>query len=838
MGDDLHAAIVRHASGEADWVNALWKAFSAERCLDTLLRGLLAGIRQSCDARAVSILLVDRELRSVIARGHFAREYRRVRVSTLTVPLKKVLLARLQGLRPGSVLQRLDREYWYLPEAPPGQLHCLLRLQRPRSMHSSEQLLRVLAAPAAAALERAHEIRRNEAAHRQLSRVLEQLPATIWTTDTRMRITTASGRGLTAQGLNAEQVIGQRPTDLLPLSQADTDPLPRMLEHALRGQSVSNEGWRGGRRYQRNVEPLRDDTGRIIGCLGVSVDITEQHNTRQALAGERRWAERILASISEGVISVDRSGRVRYANPAAARLCGLPLDSMQQQPIHEVLQLRRDAGRPEAAEQAWETLSERPARRLLCTAPGQDRWVDVQREPLRSGQGIEGDVVLLRDITLQQALARQLAFEATHDPLTGAPNRSLLADRLEQALAGARRNGKRLAVCFLDLDRFKQVNDTLGHETGDELLRQVAERLKQVVRRNDTVSRYGGDEFVLLLEDPGSAEQLADLAQELITRIAAPYQANGHQLHITTSMGISLYPDDAEQARELVKHADIAMYHAKEQGRNGFVYFTADMNRRAREHLFLETALREAMEQGRLSLHYQPRLHLRSRRLLAAEALLRWVHPRRGAISPARFIPVAEDSGLILSLGEQVLHHACAQMRAWADAGKPPIRVAVNVSPVQFRHESLLEQVRGALREFRVPAGRLELEVTEGVFMGDTAGANDRLRELKALGVRLAVDDFGTGYSSLSYLKRFPVDALKIDKTFIRQIPGNKEDAAIARAIIRLGASLGMEVVAEGVETAAAARWLRSRGCYEAQGYYFGYPVPAAEFHHGGADAR
>ncbi|OGU21179.1 MAG: diguanylate cyclase [Hydrogenophilales bacterium RIFOXYD1_FULL_62_11] len=414
-----------------------------------------------------------------------------------------------------------------------------------------------------------------------------------------------------------------------------------------------------------------------------------------------------------------------------------------------------------------------------------------------------------------------------HDVLTGLPNRILLNDRLAQAIALAHRQGKQLAVMFMDLDRFKHINDSLGHAVGDRLLQSVAHRLVGGVRHSDTVSRQGGDEFVLLLPDIEHAEDVALSAQKMLMAIARPHLIERHDLHIGVSIGISIYPDDGQDAETLIKHADIAMYHAKESGRNNYKFFEPDMNARAVQRQSIEVGLRRALERQEFVLHYQPKINLHSGTIVGVEALIRWQHPQRGLLEPAQFVSIAEDSGLILPIGRWVLREACLQARTWQDAGLPPIAVAVNTSALEFRAADFLEYVRATLDESGLEPRYLELELTESVLMRDAASADSVLHALADLGVKLAVDDFGTGYSSLSYLRQFPIDTLKIDQSFVNQITRNPDDGTLVSAVISMGKSLRQRVIAEGVETAEQAAFLLAQHCDEGQGYFFGRPVGA-----------
>jgi diguanylate cyclase (GGDEF)-like protein len=430
-------------------------------------------------------------------------------------------------------------------------------------------------------------------------------------------------------------------------------------------------------------------------------------------------------------------------------------------------------------------------------------------------------------LTEQVEMARvKLDHLAHHDVLTDLPNRMLLQDRLGQAIEVARRQGRQLAVMYMDLDRFKHINDSLGHAVGDLLLKSVAQRLVACVRHSDTVSRQGGDEFVVLLPFIEHAEDAALSAQKMLTALVLPHCIDGRELHIGVSIGMSVYPDDGIDAQTLIKCADTAMYYAKENGRNNFRFFEPDMHARAVQRQSTEASLRLALERQEFVLHYQPKINLQSGRIVGVEALIRWQHPERGLLSPAHFVAIAEDCGLILPMGRWVLREACLQAQTWVRSGLPPITVAVNTSAVEFRAKDFLDNVRVTLEDTQFEPRYLELELTESVLMRDSESTGALLQAIADLGVKLAIDDFGTGYSSLSYLSRFPIDTLKIDQSFVTQMNGNPDDAAIVSAVISMGKSLKQRVIAEGVETPEQYAFLRAQNCDEGQGYYFGRPVP------------
>lgn len=433
----------------------------------------------------------------------------------------------------------------------------------------------------------------------------------------------------------------------------------------------------------------------------------------------------------------------------------------------------------------------------------------------------------LRETTVSKEV---FEYQATHDGLTGLPNRHLLADRLEQAVFMARRYDKKLAVLFLDLDNFKLINDSLGHEMGDKTLQAIAQRLQDSVRASDTVSRQSGDEFVVLLSEVSEYAGVATVAEKIIQNVSQPLTLENHELPVTCSVGVSLYPKDGESVQELMKNADAALYRAKEQGKNIYRFFMPEMNAKLLERIQLERQLRLAIERQEFLLYYQPKVNLHTGRIVGMEALIRWQHPEKGIVPPSEFIPLAEETGLIEEIGEWVLRTACLQTKAWHSEGFTKLTVAVNVSARQFRLGTLVEMVRKVVHDCQIDPAFVELEVTESLLLLDTESVQSILQSLKDIGVHLTMDDFGTGYSSLSYLKRFPFDTLKLDIAFVRGITYDPDSAAIALAIITMAQALNLKVVAEGVETEGQISYLCHHGCCEMQGYYFSRPLPVSEF--------
>ena len=540
---------------------------------------------------------------------------------------------------------------------------------------------------------------------------------------------------------------------------------------------------------------------------------------------------RSLAEHSPDLISrVDPTGRYLYVSPAVSaltklqpesfigRFIGMTIDEPSSKRLRDAVRTAVDTGKVQVCE-------------VYRKVDGLKRFVEYRLAPEFDADGKVASVLCIgRDLTELKAAEQKLAFLAHHDPLTQLPNRLLLRDRFEQAIAAAQRKHARVAMMFLDLDNFKEINDSLGHAIGDQVLVGVVERLRSCVRATDTVSREGGDEFVVLLTDVGDFDGAARVALQILAAIEQPFQIDGNPLHATVSIGISLYPADGKDFETLRKNSDVALFHAKDSGRNTYRFFDEEMNREAISRLQTQANLRSALKNDEFRLYYQPQIRLSDGRVVGAEALIRWQRPNGDLVAPGKFIPAAEQSGLIIPIGQWVLNEACRQAVEWRKAGLPDLVVSVNLSAVQFRRGNLLQAVPMALKRSGLPPELLELELTESVLLHDTEAALETLRALKKIGVKLAIDDFGTGYSSLSYIKRLAVHKLKIDGSFVRGLGESIEDAAIVRAIIQLGHTLELEVVAEGVESDAQLKFLKENGCDQVQGYRVGRPVPPEEF--------
>ncbi|MGA3050106.1 MAG: EAL domain-containing protein [Terracidiphilus sp.] len=556
----------------------------------------------------------------------------------------------------------------------------------------------------------------------------------------------------------------------------------------------------------------------------------------ETLFNEKSRAQITLECIGDAVICTDLAGNISFLNPVAERMTGWSLREATGRPLADSFRIMDASTGEVAADPTAQAiqhgrLAHLPVNCILTRRDGHQIFIEDSVAPIHDGSGLAaGSVLVFRDVTATRALAEQIAHLAEHDSLTGLPNRLLLNDRLNQAIARAGRKLTSLAIIFLDLDNFKHINDSLGHPTGDQLLKSVAERLEGCVRTPDTVSRQGGDEFVLLLQDVQRAEDAAITARRILRVLREAHLIDGHELQITASIGISVYPDDGLDEATLMKNADTAMYQAKEGGRQNFRFFKPEMNIRAVERQSMEEDLRGALERNELTLQYQPIVNLESGMITGAEALLRWTSGTRGLVPPAQFIPVAEDSGLILPIGAWVLREACMQAKTWIDAGMRPITMSVNVSPLQFRTEEFLNDLVAILDESGLVPDSLRIELTEGGLMERAKFGTPTLQALRQIGVQVAVDDFGTGYSSLSYLRKLRVDTLKIDQSFVREITAPLGDTTIVSAIISMGRSLKLRVIAEGVESADDLAFLKSQNCDEAQGFYFSRPVSSEQF--------
>ncbi|HSZ19132.1 MAG TPA: EAL domain-containing protein [Candidatus Acidoferrum sp.] len=565
-------------------------------------------------------------------------------------------------------------------------------------------------------------------------------------------------------------------------------------------------------------------------------NMAERKTAEEVLFTEKERASVTLNSIGDAVLSTDIQGNVTYLNVVAEKFTGWTCAEALGKPLGEVFQIvdgatRKPSPNPmEFAIQENKTVKLTP-NCILIRRDGSESSIEDSAAPIHDRDGsIAGAVIVFHDVTESRAMAEEMSHLAHHDILTDLPNRLLLEDRIDQAIAAARRNNTKVAVLFMDLDGFKNINDSLGHSVGDTVLQSIAKRLVSCVRSSDTVSRHGGDEFVVLLSEINQQSDARITARKIQNAVTASHTIGQGEMPLTASVGISTYPEDGQNAEMLLKNADTAMYEGKKRGHNNLQFFNQDMNTRTIKRQMIESDLRGAVERQEFVLHYQPKISLQTGEITGAEALIRWQRPDRGLIPPMQFIPIAEETGLILPIGQWVLREACRQAKDWIDSGLHAISVAVNVSSMEFRSVGFLDTLRAILKETCLDPRYLELELTESVLMQRAESSTSVLGALKSIGVRLAVDDFGTGYSSLSYLKRFPIDSLKIDQTFVRDIVTDEDDAKIVSAVISMARSLRQCVVAEGAETEDQIKFLKAHSCDEVQGYYFSKPVVAHQF--------
>ncbi len=666
--------------------------------------------------------------------------------------------------------------------------------------------------------------------------VTQQLPVGIFMTDLQGQCRYVNDRWCQMTGLTAEQAVGfswaqalhpdDREHSVKVWQEVVENGNEFVVDHRFRSAS-GREIWMDTR-----AVPLRDRAGRIFCYLGANTDIADLKRTEETLrASEARFRSYFeLPLVGIALIGADK--RWWEINDRLCEMLGYRRAQLMQLSWTELTypdDLNSDLAQFERV--INRRIDGYSIDKRFLRQDGSLLYASVSTRCVRRANGaVDYFVTVVQDITERKQAEEHIQQLAHYDALTGLPNRTLLGDRLQQAVLRAARDHTQIGVLLVDLDHFKRINDTLDHTVGDRLLREVGKRLQECVRECDTISRQGGDEFAVILPDLAANDEAPRIAQRILGAVTEPYRLESHDLHITCSIGISMYPRDGRNGETLLKNADNALYRAKDMGRNNYQFYLSGATQIARERLNLENSLRYAVERNQLELYYQPKWDFHAKAITGAEALVRWNHPQLGLLPPARFIPIAEDSGLVLPLGEWVLRAAVQEIGQLHKDGWAGLRVAVNLSARQFRQNNLTDLVQGLLTQTQFEPGCLELELTEGILMHHTEDNLAALKAFKAMGVRLAIDDFGTGYSSLGYLQRFPVDVLKIDRSFVTELPANDSNVAIVDAIVTLAHGLGLIVVAEGVETPEHSEFLRAHGCDEGQGYYFGRPVPLLEF--------
>jgi diguanylate cyclase (GGDEF)-like protein/PAS domain S-box-containing protein len=665
-----------------------------------------------------------------------------------------------------------------------------------------------------------------------LRRIIDSIPDLIVLKDTEGAYLGSNKAFEQFTGIPEDEQLGKTDYDLFDqrratvIRESDKDTLES-------GQTRKHEEWvtnpDGSKSLLSTLKtPFYGPDGEVLGLVGISRDITDRVEAENSL----RQAATVFESTREGVMVTNTDKIIMMVNRAFTELTGLSEAEVLGKSTDMLHSPRHDG---EFFRRMWveiKTIGHWQGEMWIKRKSGNEFPVLMSISAVRDESGKASQYVsVFTDISKIKETEAELEFLAHHDPLTKLPNRRLLLSRIRHAMDIVRREGGLLALLMLDLDRFKDVNDSFGHATGDELLQQVADRLNKRLRTVDTVTRLGGDEFTVLLQGIANREDAARVANEIVTMLGEPwFLSNGFEVRIGSSVGITIFPDHCGNAEEMLQQADTALYQAKEEGRGRFKYFSEELTAAARERIALEAALRRAITENELLVYFQPQVDIRSGRLVGAESLLRWRHPEHGMMLPSKYIAIAEETGLIGAIGDWVLKETCHQGRKWLDAGLPSITLAVNLSPQQFHHKDIAANVTEALNASGFPAGQLELELTESILIKREQDAVEKMKTLRKMGIRLAIDDFGTGYSSLSYLKRFPVDVLKIDKSFVDDIPEQRDDMEIANTVIAIGHTLGFKVLAEGVESEEQLAFLRAQGCDMYQGFLKSQPIPAAEF--------
>ncbi|MDX2218719.1 MAG: EAL domain-containing protein [Burkholderiales bacterium] len=730
--------------------------------------------------------------------------------------------AAISGIAPGSREQRYVRKdgttLWarrstvFINDESSAAKYALTAIEDVSQYHANQETLRTL----------------NES----LRAIVENSPLAIYSI--------TPGGIVTLWNPAAERLFDLKEADVLgrpsPLAMTDLEQTTLAIrKRVLSGETVHHVEIEHGTETRRtsislSAAPLRSGDGKIIGVLVTCADITGLKTVERALEASEARFRALSESAMDIVTVVDAEGVILYQSPSVRHLLGVDPESMIG--LNQFDIIHRDdspAIRDRFKELITKGMLDRPVEFRVRHADGTWRTLESIGKNCLDVPAIRGIIVNTRDVSERRAIQQRIQHLAYHDALTSLPNRSLLQDRVAQAISRADRSGKRLAVMFIDIDNFKNINDTLGHDVGDELLREVARRLSASVRAHDTIARQGGDEFIVLLEELEGQAGAARVAQKILDALRSAFDLSGSNQHVSGSIGIALFPDDGKDSQTLMKNADTAMFHSKAQGKNTYHFFTSNMNIAVKRRAMLESSLRAAVKDGDFLLHYQPQVDLTTGRVVAVEALVRWNNQSGGIVMPGDFIPLAEETGLINEIGEWVMREGCMQARRWQAAGIAPERIAINLSARQLGDSGFLAMVQRVLSDTGLSPNCLELEITESQVMKQAEGSIQLLNELSGMGIHLAVDDFGTGYSSLSYLKRLPISKLKIDQSFVRDITVDPNDTAIVVAIISMARSLDLEIIAEGIETLGQLNLLRAKGCAIGQGYYFSMPLGESE---------
>jgi len=661
---------------------------------------------------------------------------------------------------------------------------------------------------------------KHEQKHALLDTVIAQSPVIVWAIDNDGVFTLSEGKGLEALNLKRGEVVGRSVFDVY----KDNKDIIRACQTALQGKAVTSVVHAAGRVYHSSYNPIKDADGHIQGVMGVANDITEL----EKIEAQMHILSRALEQTAELVLITNMDGVIEYVNPAFEATTGYRSEEVLGKKPN---MLRSGKHEPEFYQHMWETILRGDVFSEVFINARKDGSIYYEEKhitPIRNQQNeITHFISTGKDISERMRVQERLHYMAHHDALTKLPNRNLFMDRLRQAMARARWHKRLIAVMFLDLDRFKTINDSLGHNVGDQLLIQLTQRLSSGVRAGDTIARFGGDEFAILLDDIASEKDISQLAKKILDTMIASFVIEGRDLFMTASIGVSIFPNDGEDADTLLRNADVAMYRAKDLGRNNYQFYSNEMSARAFERLTLENSLRHAFKRMEFSLLYQPQMEVKTRRIVGVEALLRWQHPELGQILPSDFVPLLEETGLIDQVGEWVLQTALNQTAQWHAAGYDFLKVSINLSGRQFNNPNFITSLKAIVQNAGLNQNLIELELTESMLMRNASKTVSALNSLHQFGISIAVDDFGTGYSSLNYLRRFPISTLKIDGSFIREVIADNDDRAITTAIIVMAQSLNLVVIAEGVESEAQVIFLQSLDCHQIQGNVCSPPVTA-----------